>query len=153
MVITYTVAKYIDQPGMIASPARGKLNRKKCPRLRLRIWSRERDRMCSAVPSLVSLLIFYSEAESALPIHEIPPTFRDGFYRHGSGQSRVYQVTQLRTEGVSCRESAGTRPVVLNIESVTGAALSGITMDRFLCTYYFPMAYSGHLRCQNDRMS
>ena len=28
-----------------------------------------------------------------------------------SGQSRVYRVTQLRTDGVHCRESAGTRPV------------------------------------------
>ena len=28
-----------------------------------------------------------------------------------SGQSRVYRVTQLRTDGVHCRESAGTGPV------------------------------------------
>ena len=32
-----------------------------------------------------------------------------------SGQSRVYRVTQLRTDGVHCRESAGTGPVVLKV--------------------------------------
>ena len=32
-----------------------------------------------------------------------------------SGQSRVYRVTQLRTDGVHCRESAGTRPVNLDV--------------------------------------
>ena len=33
------------------------------------------------------------------------------------GQSRVYRVTQLRTDGVHCRESAGTGPVNLNVVS------------------------------------
>ena len=49
----------MDQPGKVANPARDKLNREKlifpCLRTRLRIWSRETG---SAVPSLVSLLIF-----------------------------------------------------------------------------------------------
>ena len=43
-----------------------------------------------------------------------------------SGQSRVYRVTQLRTDGVHCRESAGTGPV--NVKVVPdggGAALAG----------------------------
>ena len=56
MVITYSKGK--DQPGKVANPARGQLNREKwiipCPRLRLRIWSRETG---SAVPSRASLLI------------------------------------------------------------------------------------------------
>ena len=39
-----------------------------------------------------------------------------------SGQSLVYQVTQLRTEGVHYRESAGIGPVVLKVVRVTGAA-------------------------------
>ena len=39
-----------------------------------------------------------------------------------SGQSRVYQVTQLRTDDIHCRESAGTGLVVLNVVPVTGAA-------------------------------
>ena len=47
----------MDQPGKVANPARGQLNREKifpCPRACLRIWSRETG---SAVPSRVSLLI------------------------------------------------------------------------------------------------
>ena len=32
-----------------------------------------------------------------------------------SGQSRVYRATQLRTDGVHCRESAGTGPVNLRV--------------------------------------
>ena len=38
------------------------------------------------------------------------------FNRHTpSGQSRIYRVTQLRTDGVHCRESAGTGPVNLKV--------------------------------------
>ena len=33
----------------------------------------------------------------------------------GQGQSRVYRVTQLRTDGIHCRESAGTGPVKLKV--------------------------------------
>ena len=48
------------------------------------------------------------------------------FYQHHtpSGQSRLYRVTQLRTDGVHCRESVGTGPVVLNLDRVTGAAFA-----------------------------
>ena len=44
-------------------------------------------------------------------------------YQHQttSGHSRVYRVTQLRTDGVHCRESVGTGPVVLKVVPVTGA--------------------------------
>ena len=42
-----------------------------------------------------------------------------------SGQSRVYRVTLLRTDGVPCRESAGTGPVVLKVVPVTSAAFAG----------------------------
>ena len=41
------------------------------------------------------------------------------------GQSRIYLVTQLRTDGVHCRESAGTGPVNLKVVPVTGAVLAG----------------------------
>ena len=48
----------MDQPGKVANPARGQLNRENehspVPRACLRIWSREAG---SAVPSRVSLLI------------------------------------------------------------------------------------------------
>ena len=58
--------------------------------------------------------------------YEIPPEFRGGVHllnRHTpSGQSRVYRVTQLRTDGVHCRESAGAGPVNLKVVPVKVAA-------------------------------
>ena len=71
MVITYSEGK--DQPGKVANPARGQLNRENeflpCPRSRLRIWSRETG---SAVPPLVSLLILHTQAESINIISAYP---------------------------------------------------------------------------------
>ena len=66
-----------------------------------------------------------------------------------SGQARVYRATQLRTDGVHCRESAGTGPVVLKVVPVTGAAFAGITMDQLMCASLFPhplLAWSGHVK-------
>ena len=56
----HTYSKSTDQPGKVANPARGQLNREHeyfpCPRLRLRAcWSRETG--LAVVPSRVSLLI------------------------------------------------------------------------------------------------
>ena len=68
----------------------------------------------SAVPSRVSLLILYTQAESGPYSRDSSrfPRRRPLIYlnRHTpSSQSRVHQVTQLlRTDGVHCRESAGT---------------------------------------------
>ena len=62
-------------------------------------------------------------------IYGIPPEFDGGvhlFYqnRHTpSGQSRVYRVTQLRTDGFHCRESAGTGPI--NLKVVTNECCLG----------------------------
>ena len=108
----------MDQPGKAANPARGQLNREiifPCPRSCLRIWSRE---TVSAVPSRVSLLISILRLKLVLT-YGIPPEFRGGVHlwnRHTpSGQSRVYRVTQMRTDGVHCLESAGTGPVNLKV--------------------------------------
>ena len=57
----------------------------------------------------------------------LPPGFRHGIdlcRQLPSIQSRVYRVTQPRTEGVHRRESAGTGPVNLKVLLVTGAAFS-----------------------------
>ena len=56
----------MDQPGRVANPARGQLNRENehmfaSPSSRLRILSRETG---TTVPSRVSLLIFFTQAES-----------------------------------------------------------------------------------------
>ena len=50
------------------------------------------------------------------------------------GQSQVYRVTQLRTDGVYCRDFASTGPVVLKVVRVTSAVFKGILMiDFFVC--------------------
>ena len=119
MVITHSKSK--DQPGKAANPARRQLNRQKRiiprPRSCLRIWSRETG---SAVPSRVSLLISLLRLNLVLTFG-IPPDFHgDGHLfilnRHTrSGQSRVYRVAQMRTDGVHCRESTGAGPVNLKV--------------------------------------
>ena len=129
-VITYS--KSIDQSGKVANPARGQLNRENeylflHPLSRMRIRSRETG---SAVPSRVSLLIFHTQAESGAYSRDSSrfPRRRPFIYfnRHTpSGQSRVYRITQVRTDGVHCRESAGTGPVVLKVVPVTSVALTG----------------------------
>ena len=80
-----------------------------------------------------------------------------------SGQSRVYRVTQLHTDGVDYQESAGTGPVVLKVVPVTGATFSGVTTDQLLSSPLFPhlllVQYTGHqprmvvtpARCQLNR--
>ena len=75
------------------------------------------------------------------PSREVPDFLYDGVHiicRQTSGQSRVYQATQLRADGVHCREFAGTGPVVLKVVPVTGAAFSGFTMDHLMCVSLFP---------------
>ena len=47
-------------------------------------------------------------------------------------------VTQLRTDGVHCREFAGTGPVDLEVVPVTGAAILQDTMDQIMCASLFP---------------
>ena len=82
------------------------------------------------VPSRVSLLILHTQAESGSYSRDSSrfPRQHPFIYLNDhmpSGQSRVYRVTQLRTVGIHCRESAGTGPVVLKVVPVTGAALGG----------------------------
>ena len=102
-----------------------------CPRTRLIIWSRETGTACSF--SILKL--------NLVPTHGTPPDFRGAsiylLNRHTpSGQSRVSQVTQLRTNGARCREPAGTGPVVLKVVPVTGASILQVTMDQFMCTSF-----------------
>ena len=70
----------MDQPGKVANPFRGQLNRDffffPCSRSRLRIWSHETG---SAVPSRVSPIILDTQAESGTysRVLPFPPAFRD----------------------------------------------------------------------------
>ena len=76
-----TYSKSEDQPGKVASPALGQLNRENeySPvrvRSRLRIWSRETG---STVPSRVSLFISILRLNLVLTCG-ISPEFRDGVH-------------------------------------------------------------------------
>ena len=136
----------MDQPDKVANPARGQLNREneysRVPvRTYLRIWPRETG---SVVPSRVSLLILHIQAESGAYLRDSSrfPRRRPFIYlnRHTPllGQCRLYRVTQLRTNDVHCRESAGTGPEVLKVVPLTDASILQVTMDQLICTYLFP---------------
>ena len=101
--------------------------------MRLKVWSRETG---SAVPSRVSLFILtlrriWCLLKGFLPLSATASIFL--YCQPPPDQSRVYQVKQLRTDGVHCRESVGARLVVVEVVPVTGSAFSGIAMDQFLC--------------------
>ena len=88
-------------------------------RWRLRICSRETG---SAFPFRASLLISILRPNLVLTYYGIPPEFHGGvlilyFLNRNtpSGQNRDYRVTQMRTDGVHCRESAGTGPVSFKV--------------------------------------
>ena len=49
-----------------------------------------------------------------------------------SGQCRDSHAAQLRTDGIHCREYAGTGPVVLKVVAVTGATPWQVTMDQYI---------------------
>ena len=70
----------MDQPGKVANPPRGQLNRKMifiCPRACLRIWSRETS---LAVPSRVSLLISILRMDMVLTTGFLPSSAAASIY-------------------------------------------------------------------------
>ena len=137
----------MDQPGKVANPARGQLNRENniplSPCVPENLVSRdgfsrpvrrqpahlhtqaEYD-ACSRDSQRVPRRRPYIYLKPLYVIGSVPSlSGRSRVYRVGpefigsvpslSGQSRVYRVTQLRTDGVRCRESAGTGPVNLKV--------------------------------------
>ena len=137
----------MDEPGnKVVVPAYGQLSWSKeinfsYPRSRLRVWSRETG---SAVPFRVRLLIRHTQAESgnitfnsaysrALPRSMRRPFITYLYRQPPSGQSRVYHITQKRTDDVHCRESAGTGPVVFKVIPVTDAAFLQVSSRTNFC--------------------
>ena len=117
VLYSHPIYQSMDQPGKVANPDRGQLNRENeyspVPvRTCLRIWSRETG---STVPSRVSLLISihrrnmvltgFLPSSAAASIYLIKPPYA------------IESVPSLsaRTDGVHCRESAGTWPVNLKV--------------------------------------
>ena len=90
----------MDQPGKVANPARGQLNRE------------NNISLSPCVPENLVSRDGFSRPVPRQPAH-LHPQAESGAYLRDS--SRVYRVTQLRTDGVHCRESAGTGPVNLKV--------------------------------------
>ena len=113
-------------------------------------------RVWQSVPSRVGLLISILRLSLVLTYYEIPPEFRGGVHlfiynRHDtpSSQSRVYRVTQLRTDGVHCRESAGTEPVNLKVVPNGWAALARSPWTKWYAPFFLKptiiLVWSGHV--------
>ena len=102
----------MDQPSKVANPARGQLNREnEYSPVSARAW--EIGLATRVQPSRPASACQFSILRLKLVLtHGIPPDFRLApiyLNRHTpSGQSRVDRVTQLRIDGIHCRESAGT---------------------------------------------
>ena len=139
----------MDQPGIVANPARGEMNWENISSLFEFAPENlvSRDRFGRPVPrkprsfSILRLNLVFT--------HEIPPAFRDGvhLYRHSpSGQSRVYQVTQFLTDGVHCR-----RVHLHRASSPQGSYSNGCCLNRyqFLCASLFSHPL---LVCSEDAM-
>ena len=111
----------MDQPSLIANPARGQLNRENVFSLSPSApenlaWG---DRFDRPVPRQLSHSHTQTESGAYSRVPLFPPEFRDGRRPSippytPSCQSRVYRVTQLRTDDVHRGESVGTGPVALN---------------------------------------
>ena len=119
MVIT--CSKSIDQPGKVANPARGQLNRENeyFPVPAPENWV-SRDRF--GRPVLRQSVHLHTQAESGAYLRDSSrfQWRRSCIYlnRHTpSGRSRAYRVTQMCADGVHRRESAGTGPVNLKVVS------------------------------------
>ena len=130
----------MDQPGKVANPACGQLNRENenFP-VRVRAWEFDLvRRVRQSRPASVSLFISILRLNLVLP-YGIPPEFRGGVHLFisniyaPSGQSRVCRVKQWRTDGVHCRESAGTGPVNLKVVPNERGLPWQVTMDRLIC--------------------
>ena len=115
----------MDQPGKVVNPARGQLKRENYISLSPCVPENlvSRDGFSRPVPRQPAHL--HTQAESGAYLREssrvprrrpfMKPPYAIGSVPSLSGQSRVYRVTQLRTDGFHCRESAGTGSVNLKV--------------------------------------
>ena len=110
-----------QQSMVVANPARGQLNRENeyslSPLVPENLVSR--DGFSRPVPRQLAHSLYILRLNLVLTHGSARfPRWRPFNFlnRHTPlGQSRVYRVTQLRTDGVHCRESAGTGPVAFKV--------------------------------------
>ena len=118
MAITYSRVwiNRVRLPILLVVSSTGKMNIPLSPCVPENLVSR--DGFSRPVPRQPSHLHTQAESGAYLRDSSRVPRRRPFIYfnRHTpSGQSRVYRVTQLRTDGVPCRESAGTGPENLKV--------------------------------------
>ena len=131
----------MDQPGKVANPARGQLNRENniplSPCVPENLVSR--DGFSRPVPRQTTHLHTQAESGAYLLTGFLPSSAAASIYETAihtpSGRSRVYRVTQLRTDGVHCRESAGTGPVKLKVVPNGCYHFAGLPMDRLMFAF------------------
>ena len=130
-----------NQPGKLANPVHGQLNREKfhCSRLRLRIWFRETD---LAVPSRVSLLILHTQTESGAYSRDCSPCPRRRPYIFTTTHHRVSPGFIGSRDCVSIAFTAEST-LAQGQYSPQGSSSNGcrlcITMDQLsLCASLFP---------------
>ena len=114
IVITYSKGK--DQPGNVAKSCSWSALVSLSPIVPENLVSR--DGFGSPVPRQPANLHTQAESGAYLRDSSRVPRRRPFIYlsrNTPSGQSRVYRVTQLRTDGVHCLESAITEPVNFNV--------------------------------------
>ena len=116
----YTYNKSKDQPCKVTNPACGQLDRKNhiclSPLAPENLVSR--DGFGSPVPRQPAHLHTQADSGAYLRGSSRVPRRRLFLYfkpPYAIGSVPSYRVTQLRTDGVHCREFAGTRPVNLKI--------------------------------------
>ena len=131
-----------NQLRKVANPVYGQLNRGKfsCPRSRVRIWFRVTG---LAVPSLVSLLILYTNAESGAYEYGIPPEFRGGVHIFLPAPHTIGSVPSLSGHVIAYRLRSLPRVHWHRASSPQGSSSNGcclcITMDQMLlCSSLFP---------------
>ena len=144
-IITHSKTK--DQPGK-AIPARFQLNRENeyislSPSAPENLVSQ--DGYGSPVPRQPAHL--RTRAQSGAYLRDSSRVPRRRLFIHlnrhtPSDQSQVHQVTQLRTDGVHCRETTGTGPVNFKVVQVTGTAFA--SPDQFIC------ASLSHAQCWHE---
>ena len=142
----HDIQQSTNQLRKVANPVYGQLNRGKfpCPRSRLRIWFRETG---LAVPSLVSLLILYTNAESGAWYSSRIPGRRPYIFtsttHHRIYTLYIYIVPSLSGHAIAYRWRSLPRVRWHRASSPQGSSSNGccpcITMDQMLlCSSLFP---------------
>ena len=121
MYVCITYSKSMGKPGKVANLAHGQLKRENG--YSLSAFTPEhlvsRDGFGSPVPRQPAHLHTQAESGAYLQVYSRVSRWRPFIYlnHHNtpSGQSRVYRVTQLRIDGVHCREYTSTGSVNLKV--------------------------------------